>query len=856
MRLLSQGMAFLLTLLSTLATAAPTWQVQLSERDGLPLARAGGQTGVAASWNFWGAQWKWVGTRAALAGNGQGDYRLAGEAADLGVAWMAQTQRPDEHTLTYDLRMAARGAQTGVIGGGAVFKFDLQTFGQAMGQPTLLPGNTGWQWGREGAAQMTLRFSPALPKVFFERNNPAEIRAYFYDGAISAGEQRYTVALSWTGDARWQAPLAERLGGPPAAQWPRDAIDVRTAPAGLLGTALKDAQAFAPLRAGEDKTQAQTRYWGTNITAYALFNTPREVVQQQARRLAQLGYNLVRLHHHDSPWVNPNVFGNPKTMADTQTLDAEALDKLDWWIKCLKDEGIAIWLDLHVGRAVKRGDDIHGFDEIAKGKDSADIKGFNYVNITLQQAMRRFNEAYVTHRNAYTHLAYKDDPAIVALLITNEDDLTHHFGNAMLPDKKVPLHSKLYMNAADAFARQHDLPQNKTWRSWEPGPSKIFLNDLEQRFDEDMIAQLRGLGAKQAIATTNTWGNNPLFSLPALTSGNVIDVHSYGGPGQLEKDPAWSATLGHWMAAAQVVGMPLAVSEWNAEPFPAYDRHTLPLLVAAMASHQGWSALMHYAYTQEPPREGGSAGNWHSYNDPSLLPMLSAAALMYQRGDVQAAKTTYVYDPGAEAFFGQATSAGNASALRAAAEMGRLLIAMPATLQLPWLTRRAPPAGAIVIKDPSKSLLPEGAQAVTSDTGELTRDWAKGTYTINTARTQAAMGWIGGAELRLPAVRLNLQTRNASVAVQSLDDAALGASANVMVSIGTRSLPQQGDRAPFAVEPLAGSIAVKAPAGLKAWRNGPFNQWIALPATYKDGSYQIELDGKLPVQWIALHQAR
>ena len=102
---------------------------------------------------------------------------------------------------------------------------------------------------------------------------------------------------------------------------------------------------------------------------------------------------------------------------------------------------------------------------------------------------------------------------------------------------------------------------------------------------------------------------------------------------------------------------------------------------------------------------------------------------------------------------------------------------------------------------------------------------------------------------------LNLQTRNASVAVQSLDDAALGASGNVLVSIGTRSLPQQGNRAPFAVEPLAGSIAVKAPAGLTAWRNGPFNQWIALPAAYQDGSYQIELDGKLPVQWIALHRA-
>ena len=35
--------------------------------------------------------------------------------------------------------------------------------------------------------------------------------------------------------------------------------------------------------------------------------------------------------------------------------------------------------------------------------------------------------------------------------------------------------------------------------------------------------------------------------------GDVSDVHSYGGVGQLEKDPAYAAHLGHWVAAAQVV---------------------------------------------------------------------------------------------------------------------------------------------------------------------------------------------------------------------------------------------------------------------------------------------------------------
>lgn len=835
------------------AAPIPQWQISINEHDGLPLTSAGGQIGVTANWVFWGSRWKWARTESQLTGNGAGTYRTTGEVPNLGLQWMGEVSpQQGEHSLVYEVRMAARQAHTDVIGGGLTFKFDLPTFGGVMGNPVLLPGNTGWQWGREGGTQITMRFSPAPPKVFFERNNPAEVRTFFFDGAIAAGEQHYTITLSWSGNAAWQVPMAERLGGPPVDTWPKDVIDVRSTPPGLLGRSIVNSGSFASLRG---KAGQRARYWGTNVTAYALFKTPRDVVQQQARRMAQLGYNLVRLHHHDSSWVNPNIFGNPKTITDTGTLDAQSLEKLDWWIKCLKDEGIAVWLDLHVGRQFRRGDNIYGFDEIAKGKDNANPKGFNYVNVTMQQAMRRFNEEYLTHRNAYTGLTYKDDPAVVAILITNENDLTHHFGNALLPDKQVPLHNKLYMNAADTFARQHGLPPNKTWRSWEPGPSKIFLNDLEQRFDEDMIGQLRELGATQALATTNFWGNNPLLSLPALTTGDVIDVHSYGGPGQLEKDPAWSANLGHWMAAAQVVGMPLTVSEWNAEPFPSYDRHTLPLLIAAMASHQGWNALMHFAYSQIPPLERKAASNWHSFNDPSLLPMLSAAALMYRRGDVHPATTTYVYDPGAQAFFGQATAARNAPALRTAAEKGRLLIAMPTTPELPWLKRTTPPQGATVLTDPQQSLLPEGAQEVTSDTGELTHNWARGTYTINTARTQAALGWIGEQDIRLPAVRLQLQTRNASVAVQSLDDATLGTSSNVMISIGTRSLPQSGNKAPFVVEPLAGNIEVKAPAGLKLYRNGPFNQWIELPVQYADGTYHIKLEGKLPIQWLALRMA-
>jgi hypothetical protein len=61
--------------------------------------------------------------------------------------------------------------------------------------------------------------------------------------------------------------------------------------------------------------------------------SPDEEIRQQAKRLSALGFNLVRLHHHDSPWVSPNVFGDGTLVRDTQQLSAESLRKLDLWIK-------------------------------------------------------------------------------------------------------------------------------------------------------------------------------------------------------------------------------------------------------------------------------------------------------------------------------------------------------------------------------------------------------------------------------------------------------------------------------------------------------------------------------------------
>lgn len=846
------------------AQSPPQFVVSVDEKSGLPQLTRGGAVAVTPSFAFWGPKWSWAGLEigAGLKILAPFRYTLAAKSKALDVDLGLDIQKSAEREVVWVVNTDAHSTRTDVVGGGMVFKFDLAAFGADMGEPALLPDNRGWIWGREGKARMELRFEPPLASVYFEQGRKTEIRAFLYKDAIAPGKLRYTATLTVAGDVGIGPTTSERFGLADPSTWPVDTSDWRTAPVDL--TFLNTAEAPAGKRgfvkvAGERLQFADgstARFWGTNISAYALYTTPKEAVRLQAKRLSALGFNLVRLHHHDSPWVSPNIFGDAKAPSTTQRLSADALDRLDWWIKCLKDEGVYIWLDLHVQRAFKPADNIFGFDEIRKGKDVADLKGYSYVNPGIQSAMQNFNEAYVTHVNPYTGKAHKDEPAIAAMLITNENDITQHFGNALLPDKQVPGHNRLYMAEADSFARTHNLPKDKVWRSWEYGPSKIFLNDLERRVNADALAHLRSLGVQVPVASTSTWGGNPLSSLPALTAGDVVDVHAYGGLGQLEKNPLTTPHIAHWMAAGQVVGKPLTVSEWNAEPFPTPDRHTLPLFVAGAASHQGWDAMLQYAYTQEASTGPGSASNWHAHNDPALLATLPAAALMYRQGHVREASTTFVFDPGADQLFNQALSPANSAALRTAAEVGKLQVAMPATPALTWLTRAAPAAGATVLRDPAASVLQPGATEATTDTGEITHNWSKGTYLINTPRTQAAMGWLGGEAITLKDVSIKTSTRSATVAVQSLDGAAIAQSRNLMVSLGSRAVPRGKNQLPFFVEPVLGEIRIRAPKGLKLSKRDGQQQPKDVPFVYREGVYTIALDNALQTSWLFLRGAQ
>jgi hypothetical protein len=762
---------------------------------------------------YWGKNWAWSGAEFKVQDGGDGRATIVGNLSSLKLKVDGRVTYPSPNRLVMDLVFQAAESFPELIGGGWHWSFQLDSpaFAQRLPDPVLLEDNSGWSLQTGPGQAVSVRFEPSIARVYNERGQKTEIRTFFVADSMNAGTHRVRVTIQLPEGAKRVLSAAERYDATDTARWFRGALAWNASPIDLRFLNQEDRPAGRRgfIRAEGDHfvrgDGTPVRFWGGNLVAGSLFSTPKPNVAPAAYRMAQLGYNLMRIHHHDSEWVNPNLFD--RRYKDTRHLNAKSLDSLDWWIKCLKDEGIYVWLDMSVGRLFKPEDGItEGFDEIARNRGFGG--GFSYYNVQIQELMKEFQSHYLNHMNPYTKLRYKDDPAVMGILITNENDLTFHNGNNMLPDKHNPVHNALWTEGYKAFARKYRLPEGRVFQTWVPGPSKLYLNEAEHNFNRTMIGALRDIGVKVPIVTTSFWGRESLFSIPALTDGDMIDVHTYGESEAMDANAHYQGNYVSWIALAQVYGKPLTITEWNVE-YPNVDRFTSPLYIASIASLQGWDAPMIYAYTQMAFQPYLGPEKWSTFHDPALTGVQAAAALVYRQGHVSPAKTTYCLMLDPHQFFDRALTPETSAAIRSLAEQSKLTIGMPRVKELPWLKPTDPPKDATIVTDPDHDFIPDGQTYVQSDTGELTRDWVQGIQTIDAPKTQSVSGWIGGKALKTRDATFETSTKKAVIALSSVDNRPLNTSRFILITAMARVLPSPGGRAPFLSEPVHARISLR-----------------------------------------------
>jgi len=133
-----------------------------------------------------------------------------------------------------------------------------------------------------------------------------------------------------------------------------------------------------------------------------------------AARMAKFGINLVRIHLIDVD----GQYGLFKNSANnTIELSQERFDRMDYFVKCLKDKGIYYNFCIQSGRIFKTGDTI---DSPIQNDQSKYSTLFNQRLIMLQ---KNYARQTLAHFNPYTGLSYADDPGMMSVELTNENSL-------------------------------------------------------------------------------------------------------------------------------------------------------------------------------------------------------------------------------------------------------------------------------------------------------------------------------------------------------------------------------------------------------------------------------------------------
>ena len=241
-----------------------------------------------------------------------------------------------------------------------------------------------------------------LPRQESGRLLQTGVRAHFalLFGAVIAANVLRAEPTDW-----FPFPLSLVTSNAPAF----DLSALNEKPAGRSGWLRAEGEALL------DGAGRPVRLLGGNLTGGACFPDPAQA-PALARSMARLGCNVVRLHFLDNQWHRDPTEFSLLTGANDPVrvgLNPGALARLDALIAALKAEGIRINLNLHVGRSYPGSP-----EDLTKNS-----KGIDQFMPDMIQALKDYARLLLTHVNPHTGLAYRDDPAVAILEISNEDSL-------------------------------------------------------------------------------------------------------------------------------------------------------------------------------------------------------------------------------------------------------------------------------------------------------------------------------------------------------------------------------------------------------------------------------------------------
>ena len=524
------------------------------------------------------------------------------------------------------------------------------------------------------------------------------IRLYFATGSCEAEKEYAVTAQFFSGGAGAEPPsLAAAdpvriVAGPdwlPLAQepWiePGSALDFsavlpRHEPAGKFGRVVAVGDHFE----FENHPGVPQRFYGVNICDTANLPDTADDAERIAANLARMGYNAVRIHHHERWLVTENgklpedgALGDHALPVgadlraarfDGTALDPALVAKFDLLVAACVKHGLYLTTDLFVSRSNVIPWRALGIDRAG----SVPTEKFKILCAFHESAFSNlcaWARNFLTHVNPHTGRSLAEEPALATLALINEGNLGNWGATALrdLPCVEEAWHAwqnakrneKWTMdngnkdgeqNANSTFSILHSpFSQNPIPDSLYTQPFATFLADAETRLYERLRDFVRDeLHCPVPLSSLSAWYEPVQYALPRA-GFDYIDTHFYvDHPVFLDKPwrlpsrcPNRNPMSGSNRGAQDCVwirqfGKPFTVSEFNFSG-PGRYRGVGGIATGALAALQDWGGIWRFDWACSRAgiaNPSAPMGFFDIANDPLSLAAERAALCLFLRGDL------------------------------------------------------------------------------------------------------------------------------------------------------------------------------------------------------------------------------
>ena len=572
----------------------------------------------------------------------------------------------------------------------------------------------------------------------------------------------------------------------------------RHAPAGKFGRVIAVGDHFE----FEGIPGVPQRFYGVNLCNTANLPSSREAADRFADNLVRMGYNALRIHHHERFLIVDNGWYYPGQ--DDVTPTPEQWEKFDNLVAACAERGVYLTTDLFVSRSYATPWRAIGIDRDGVVGNAATYKILCAFWEPAFSNLCAWTENFLRHVNPRTGRSLAEEPALATLSFVNEGNLGNWGGAALRAHPCVREAWEEWISAKAenaAFAEiPHEIPDDlkaagDTPEGRHAAAVAMFLAERETMLFERLKAFVREkCGCRAPVSNLSSWYNPVQYQLPR-THFDFVDDHFYvDHPKFLEKQwslpsscPNRNPIAGYGAGGRDIewrrlMDKPFCLTEWNFSG-PGRFRGCGGIVTGALGALQGWDGMWRFAWSHDRAGVENPGGRMDYFNlnaDPLGLASERAALCLFLRRDLPELEVAYPL-------------VRDESTLRDP-RTGAPKCELPALLWTAWhakvgtkiqshaeIAENAGPPHATLSTTSKRAWTDLAALGASKKGGGAIRiDQNEGTFLIDTPRTSGGLEESGAHDAG--ALRFSLAATPATVWASSLDGQPLDSSSRILVT--------------------------------------------------------------------------